>query len=85
MLEGRGIISQETDAVSDRGGLPETLEAIVFRARDSQELLVALRTLADSPCRLEELSRRLLSAHERDLWSTHVERVESALQQTASR
>lgn len=66
--------------VSDRGGLPETPEASVVQAGDPYALFEALRTLADSPNRLHESSRRLTESHEHFLWSTHVKRVENALQ-----
>ena len=65
--------------VSDRGGLPETAEATVFRAGDSGGLLDALRGLAGEPGLLSSKSRRLLDSSERFLWSNHVRRVEETL------
>jgi glycosyltransferase involved in cell wall biosynthesis len=69
--------------VSDRGGLPETPEAGVFRAGDSQALLEALRRFADSEEELANRSRRLDDMTERFVWSHHVEHVERALAATA--
>jgi glycogen synthase len=67
--------------VSDRGGLPETAEASVFRARDAGSLLGALRRLATEPAELASRSRRLLESRESFLWASHVRRVEGALQE----
>jgi glycosyltransferase involved in cell wall biosynthesis len=64
--------------VSDRGGLPETPEASVFRAGDPQALLEALGRLADSEGELANRSRRLHDMPERFLWSRHVEQLERA-------
>jgi glycosyltransferase involved in cell wall biosynthesis len=67
--------------VSDRGGLPETPEARVFRAQDPHHLLEVLREFHRGG--LQDASRRLLESHDRFLWSTHVERVEAALEGAA--
>jgi glycosyltransferase involved in cell wall biosynthesis len=68
--------------VSDRGGLPETAEAIVFRAGDPHALLEALRRLADTEGELATRSRRLHHMRERFLWSHHVEQLERTLAAT---
>jgi glycogen(starch) synthase len=65
--------------VSDRGGLPETAEARVFRAGDPGGLLGALRRLAAEPAELAGRSRRLLESRESFLWGNHVRLVEGAL------
>jgi glycosyltransferase involved in cell wall biosynthesis len=70
--------------VSDRGGLPETPEATVFRARDRDSLVAALEALASSNGRLAAASARLLESQERFLWSTHVAAVERELVDAAS-
>jgi glycogen synthase len=67
--------------VSDRGGLPETAEASVFRAGDPGGLLGALRRLAAEPAELAGRSRRLLESRESFLWGNHVRRVEGALRE----
>jgi glycosyltransferase involved in cell wall biosynthesis len=67
--------------VSDRGGLPETAEASVFRAGDPGGLLGALRRLEAEPDELAGRSRRLLESHESFLWGNHVRRVEAALRE----
>jgi glycosyltransferase involved in cell wall biosynthesis len=69
--------------VSDRGGLPETPGASVFRARDPRHLLEKLRMFADSPSELERASGLLIDEREQFLWSTHVGRVEAALHAVA--
>ena len=61
--------------VSDRGGLPETQEARIFRAHDAAALLEAVHWLGDSR-RLLEASTRLLDHQGRFLWSRHVAEVE---------
>jgi glycosyltransferase involved in cell wall biosynthesis len=70
--------------VSDRGGLPETAEAEVFRARDPEALRAAVSHLVETPALLAERSRSLLERREEFLWSTHVARLERALAQVAS-
>jgi glycosyltransferase involved in cell wall biosynthesis len=67
--------------VSDRGGLPETAEASVFRAGDPGGLLSALRRLVAEPAELARRSGRLLESRESFLWDNHVRRVEGALQE----
>lgn len=70
--------------VSDRGGLPETAEAEVFRARDPDALLAAIGRLVETPGLLAERSGRLIEGRERFLWTTHVAQIEAALGQAAS-
>jgi glycosyltransferase involved in cell wall biosynthesis len=65
--------------VSDRGGLPETPEARIFRARDPDALLRAVSWFAEDPNRLEQASRRLLESRSEFEWSTHMERFENVL------
>jgi len=65
--------------VSDRGGLPETPEARIFRARDPNALLRAVSWFAEDPNRLEQASRRLLASRSEFAWSTHLERFENVL------
>ena len=64
--------------VSDRGGLPETPEAEVFRARDPPALREAVRRLVETPGLLAERSRALIERREQFLWATHVAEVEQA-------
>jgi glycosyltransferase involved in cell wall biosynthesis len=68
--------------VSDRGGLPETAEATVFRAGEARALLEALRPLAEDAGVLAARSRRLLDGRERFSWRNHVLRVEATLRGT---
>ena len=70
--------------VSDRGGLPETAEAEVFRARDPQALREAVRRLVETPALLAERSRHLIERRREFLWATHVAEVERVLAQVAS-
>ena len=65
--------------VSDRGGLPETAEAVVFSAGEPQALLEALHDLADSEGQLATRSGRLHDMRERFLWSRHVDQLERTL------
>ena len=69
--------------VSDRGGLPETAEATVFRAGDATALLEGLRQLANDPGLLAGKSQRLLDSLERFSWTAHMQRVEGTLQELA--
>ena len=66
-------------AVSDRGGLPETPEARVFRAGSPGELVRALDWFAERG-HIRERSERLLAAQPEFLWSTHVDKVEKLLE-----
>lgn len=68
--------------VSDRGGLPETPEAHVFRARDPAALLAGLHWFA-ADGRLQAASARLLAAREQFQWRTHVSRVVAILRAAA--
>jgi glycosyltransferase involved in cell wall biosynthesis len=68
--------------VSDRGGLPETPEATVFRAGDPGRLLESIAGLAESPDAMAAKSTRLDKERPRFLWSHHVEQVERALEAT---
>jgi glycosyltransferase involved in cell wall biosynthesis len=70
--------------VSDRGGLPETPEAVVFPAADSRRLLGAVRALVETPGALREASGRLIAARERFLWPRHVCEVERVLVSAAN-
>jgi glycosyltransferase involved in cell wall biosynthesis len=65
--------------VSDRGGLPETPEARIFRAGDVQALLSAVSSFVETPGSLAEASRQLLERRNEFTWSTHLGRVEDAL------
>jgi glycogen(starch) synthase len=67
--------------VSDRGGLPETAEASVFRAGDPGDLLGALRRLVAEPAELARRSRRLLESRASFMWGNHVRRVERTLRE----
>jgi glycosyltransferase involved in cell wall biosynthesis len=69
--------------VSDRGGLPETPEARIFRAGDIRALLAAISSFVETPGTLEEASRRLLERGEEFTWSTHLARVEEVLRSVA--
>ena len=65
--------------VSDRGGLPESPEAQVFRAGDAQALVTAIASLVETAGKLEDASRRLLDRSDEFTWSTHMGRVEELL------
>ena len=71
--------------VSDRGGLPETPEAQIFRAGDREALLTAISSFVQTPGALEDASRRLLERGHEFTWSTHLGRVEEVLRSVASR
>jgi glycosyltransferase involved in cell wall biosynthesis len=71
----RGIPS----VVSDRGGLPETPEAWVFRAGDAGELNRTMASLAQAPEAVRDRSERLLERRSDFSWTTHVERVAAVL------
>jgi glycosyltransferase involved in cell wall biosynthesis len=66
--------------VSDRGGLPETPEARIFRARDPQALGNAVAWFL-SGNRLAKASRRLLDTRKRFLLSTHVAEIERVFEE----
>jgi glycosyltransferase involved in cell wall biosynthesis len=67
--------------VSDRGGLPEAPEAVVFAAGDPSSLLRAVDSLAE---RLPDVSARLISRRREFLWEDHLESVERVLERTAA-
>jgi glycosyltransferase involved in cell wall biosynthesis len=62
--------------VSDRGGLPETPEAAIFRAGDPGALVAAVRSMVQPPERLAHASERLLQARQAFLWPVHLRLVE---------
>jgi glycosyltransferase involved in cell wall biosynthesis len=64
--------------VSDRGGLPETPDASVFRAGDPAALVEALRGF--TPERIRAASERLLADRDTFTWATHLARVERVLE-----
>jgi glycosyltransferase involved in cell wall biosynthesis len=70
--------------VSDRGGLPETPEARIFRAGDPDGLIRAVRSFVDKPARLESASRRLLERRKEFEWSTHLGKVEALLEEAVA-
>ena len=70
--------------VSDRGGLPETSEAEVFRARNPAALRAAVERVIETPGLLAERRARLLERNEAFLWTTHVAQIERVLAQVAS-
>jgi glycosyltransferase involved in cell wall biosynthesis len=65
--------------VSDRGGLPETPGAQIFRARDPEALLRAVNWFAEDSSALEKASRGLLASRSEFEWSTHIARFEGVL------
>jgi len=69
--------------VSDRGGLPETPEAQIFRSGDADDLLRAVESLTE-PGRIEARSAKLLAAASSFTWERHIERVEAVLTDAAS-
>jgi glycosyltransferase involved in cell wall biosynthesis len=69
--------------VSDRGGLPETPEAKVFRALDAVSLLDAVAWFS-ADGRLRDASERLLARRSDFEWPTHVSRVERTLADVAA-
>jgi glycosyltransferase involved in cell wall biosynthesis len=71
----RGIPS----VVSNRGGLPEFPEVVVFEAGSTESLQAALLLYGDAPERLERASRALLGLRQALDWDTHVGRVASVL------
>ena len=70
--------------VSDLGGLPETPEAHLFRARDAAGLVAAATRLATSPELIERASARLLARRVEFLWSNHLRSVERELAEVVS-
>jgi glycosyltransferase involved in cell wall biosynthesis len=69
--------------VSDRGGLPETPEAQVFRSGDAAELLRAVALITE-PGQIEARSAKLLEASSSFTWTRHIERVEQVLADAAN-
>jgi glycosyltransferase involved in cell wall biosynthesis len=69
--------------VSDRGGLPETPEARVFRAADARELRAAISWFLDEPERLTQSSERLVEMRDEFGWPAHMTRIERLLQEVA--
>jgi glycosyltransferase involved in cell wall biosynthesis len=63
--------------VSDRGGLPDTPEGIVFASGDPLSLRAALDRLADDPDFYASVSRRLFERRDEFSWETHQRNVES--------
>jgi glycogen(starch) synthase len=72
---GRGIPL----IVSDRGGIPELPEAIVFPARNAGALRAAIAALAAAPDRLQTISNRLLARHDEFTWTTHLAKMKQLL------
>jgi glycosyltransferase involved in cell wall biosynthesis len=68
--------------VSDRGGLPETPEARIFRAGSAQALAEAIDWFLSGD-RLTQASRRLHGKRKRFLLSTHVAQLERVLEAAA--
>jgi glycosyltransferase involved in cell wall biosynthesis len=69
--------------VSDRGGLPETPEAQVFRSGDPDALLSAVEWLTESG-RIAARSAKLLAASGAFTWERHMGRVEEVLTDAAN-
>ena len=91
MEEATSLVAVEAGArgipsvVSNRGGLPEFPEALVFEAGSGESLQAALWMHGATPERLEQSSRALLDMRDRFAWNTHVRRVEEVLEAAASR
>lgn len=85
--EGAGLVLPEAAmrgipaVVSDRGALPEALEAMVFPSGDPAALLTAAGSLVE---RLPDASRRLLERRREFLWEEHLESVELVLERAAA-
>jgi glycosyltransferase involved in cell wall biosynthesis len=69
--------------VSHRGGLPETPEARVFRARDRSELLAEIAWFAEGD-RLASASQRLIERRTEFSYAAHVSKVEDVLEAAAA-
>jgi glycosyltransferase involved in cell wall biosynthesis len=65
--------------VSDRGALPEVVEARVFPAGSAHGLDEAIRWFGADTSRLARASRRLVELRDCFLWSSHVNEVERIL------
>jgi glycosyltransferase involved in cell wall biosynthesis len=63
--------------VSNRGGLPDTPEGIVFDAGDPLALREALDRLGGDPAFYASVSRRLFERRDEFSWETHQRRVEA--------
>lgn len=65
--------------VSDRGGIPETPEARVFRSGSAEGLVAAVREYLDRPDQYAAVSRRLVARHGEFSWEFHQAKVEAVL------
>jgi glycosyltransferase involved in cell wall biosynthesis len=91
MEEATSLVAIEAGArgipaiVSNRGGLPEFAEVLVFEAGSIDSLRAALVLYASAPERLEQASRALLALGGKLDWNTHVGRVEAVLAAAAQK
>ena len=65
--------------VSDRGGIPETPEARVFRSGSAAGLAAAVREYVDQPDEYVAVSQRLVARQEEFSWEFHQAKVEAVL------
>ena len=63
--------------VSNRGGLPDTPEAIIFESGDRRALVEALSVLRGDPALYAAVSRRLFERRDEFSWETHQRNVEA--------
>lgn len=85
LVAAEGAIRGIPAIVSDRGGLPETPEAVVFPAGDQKALAAAIQAYVDHPESLRRASSALVADPSRFSWDRHIRAVEQVLQQAASR
>lgn len=78
LIAAEAVVRGLPCVVSDRGGLPETPEAFIFRSGDTGKLRAALQRLADEPEALRGASHNLMKIRAKFLWPAHLERVEAA-------
>jgi glycosyltransferase involved in cell wall biosynthesis len=81
LIAAEAVVSGLPCVVSDRGGLPETPAAFVFRAGDTGSLRATLQQLAETPETLREASGTLMKIRGNFLWPAHLERVEDNYEQ----
>jgi glycosyltransferase involved in cell wall biosynthesis len=69
--------------VSDRGGIPETPEARVFRSGSAEGLVAAVTAYVENPDEYAAASLRLVERHEEFSWQSHQTKVERVLHAAA--
>ncbi len=75
LVAAEAIARSVPTVVSDRGGLPDTPEALVFSSGSPVALREALDRFVEDPARYADVSQRLYARRDEFSWTTHQRRV----------